>query len=340
MKKGCRPSGTKIIPGVSLNHFPLVTVITVNYNGAALTKELLRSFRAVSYPEVELIVVDNASTENPSSIQEEFPGCRVILNEENLGFAGANNTGMLHAEGKYLLFINNDTEVEPGFLEPLVEAFESDPLAGIASPKIIYYEDGRKSRIQFAGSAGINPYTMRSPDAHHLKEDNPSFNQTTGTELIHGAAMMVPAAVVKEVGLMPDLFFLYYEELDWCAAIRRAGYKALCVGRSVVYHKESMTVGRESPLKAYYMVRGRLLYMRRNLGGLQFATSLVCFVFLAFPKQTLLYLLKGRLRQLKAYLRGVFWHLTKGDVHRNPQLNVTDTGKKILGASGERLEKF
>ncbi len=320
--------------------YPLVSVISVNYNGLAYTRQMLQSLREVTYPNVEVIVVDNASTEDPSPIEKEFPECRLIRNKENLGFAGANNVGIAAANGTYLLFLNNDTEVDPGFLEPMVDEFRAHPDAGIASPKIIYFEDGLKKRIQFAGSAGINPYTMRSPDAHHLKEDNPSFSHTTGTELIHGAAMMVPRAVVKKVGLMPDLFFLYYEELDWCAAILRAGYKALYVGRSVVYHKESMTVGRQSPLKAYYMVRGRLLYTRRNLRGLQFATSLLSFAILALPKQTIIYLVTGRLRQLKAYLKGVFWHIGKGDVHQNPRLENFEGENEIIGASEERLKKF
>ena len=122
-----------------MSTLPLVSIITVNYNQVQPTCAFLASLRKVSYPNIEVIVVDNHSLENPQrKIQEQFPEVLLIRSETNLGFAGGNNLGIAKAKGKYLLFINNDTEVDVGFLEPLVNLFESNPKAGIASPKILY----------------------------------------------------------------------------------------------------------------------------------------------------------------------------------------------------------
>src|SRR5688572_26442584 len=119
-----------------MNSKPLVSVITINYNQLQLTLDLLKSLRNITYPAIEIIVVDNASVQNPlPTISAEYPEVKVIVSEKNLGFAGGNNLGIEAAAGKYLLFLNNDTEVDPGFLEPLVTLFETDPKAGAASSK-------------------------------------------------------------------------------------------------------------------------------------------------------------------------------------------------------------
>jgi GT2 family glycosyltransferase len=163
---------------------PLVSIISVNYNQAGLTCELLASLRRISYPCVEVIVVDNASpTEAPDRIATEFPEVTLIRSARNLGFAGGNNLGVAVAKGKYLLFLNNDTEVEPGFLEPLVACFEADPRAGVASPKIMFH--GTDRLVQYAGSAGISTWTGRNRefDGPHL--DQGQFQKITLTNLVH-----------------------------------------------------------------------------------------------------------------------------------------------------------
>ena len=119
---------------------PLVTIITINYNQLQLTCALLDSLRRVTYPAVEVIVVDNHSKEDPTAvIAAKYPEVKLLVSTDNLGFAGGNNLGIRASKGDYLLFLNNDTEVDPGFLEPLVALFESNPKAGAASSKILYH---------------------------------------------------------------------------------------------------------------------------------------------------------------------------------------------------------
>jgi GT2 family glycosyltransferase len=288
---------------------PVVTIITINYNQLALTCQLLDSLRKVTYPAVEVIVVDNHSTINPSTvISKEYPEVKLIVSNENLGFAGGNNLGIRASKGDYLLFLNNDTEVHPGFLEPLVALFESNPLAGAASSKILYHNSGET--IQYAGSTRIDPFTGRSKRIGYMEKDLGQHNVQQETDLAHGAAMMVPRTVIDKVGMMPEFFFLYYEEVDWCESIKKAGYKIYFVPHSKVYHKESMSIGKGSTLKTYYMTRNRLLYMRRNTAGFKKITWIVFFLLLSLPKNALMFALRRDLEHAKAFWKGLLWNMT------------------------------
>ena len=296
---------------------PLVSIVTVNYNQAEVTCALLASLRGISYPCVQIIVVDNASpTDDPGSIPARFPEVLFIKAPENLGFAGGNNLGVRQARGKYVLFLNNDTEVSPGFLEPLVELFETNPAVGIASAKLLYF-DTPGPLIQYAGSTNLNPWTGRNRSLGSFETDRGQYDRTYPTGLAHGAAMMVPLHVIRQVGLMSALYFLYFEELDWCEAIKRAGYACYYVGQSAVLHKESVSVGRSSALRTYYMHRNRLLFIRRNYCGLHRWSGLLFFLLAAAPKQALVHLLRREWQHLAAVGRGIAWHLRPRNVHQN-----------------------
>jgi GT2 family glycosyltransferase len=289
--------------------YPIVTIVTINYNQLQLTCALLDSLRKVTYPAVEVIVVDNQSKENPTAvISRAYPEVKLIVAPENLGFAGGNNLGIKASHGKYLLFLNNDTEVAGGFLEPLVALFESNPKAGAASPKILYHNSGET--IQYAGSTRIDPFTGRSKRIGYMEKDLGQHSTQRETDLAHGAAMMVPRKVIDDVGMMPEFFFLYYEEVDWCETIKKSGYKIYFVPDSKVYHKESMSIGKRSTLKTYYMTRNRLLYMRRNTAGLRKITWILFFLLLTLPKNALMFTLQRDIDHAKAFWKGLIWNMT------------------------------
>jgi GT2 family glycosyltransferase len=289
-------------------NLPRVSIVTINYNQTKVTCELLSSLRDVTYPDVEIIVIDNFSTEDPTPIiQQHFPEVKLIRSAKNLGFAGGNNLGIEAATGKYILFLNNDTEVAPGFLEPMVDLFETNPTAGAASSKLIFHNSG--GIIQYAGSTGINPFTGRSQRMGYMEKDNGQYETLSETDLAHGASMMVPRSVIDKVGMMPEFFFLYYEEVDWCESIKLAGYKIFFVPGSTVYHKESMSVGKNSKLKTYYITRNRLLFMRRRTKGVIKFFWLLFFVTISFPKNTLTYLLVGD-GHVRAFWQALAWNIT------------------------------
>ncbi len=301
---------------------PLVTIITVNFDHPEITCVLLETLRHISYPNIEIIVVDNASPkDDPAIISQRFPEIKFIQSKTNLGFAGGNNLAIREAKGKYCLFINNDTEVEPGFLEPLVDKLENNPKIGAVSPKLKFYV--QPDTIQFAGQAPMNPYTLRSYGYGYGAKDSGQFDKDNLTYFVHGAAMMMPMDVIRKVGMMADVYFLYYEELDWGARIRAAGYELWYVHNSTVMHKESISTGRLTPFKTYYMNRARILYLRRNVSGLTFLIAFLFQIFVSIPKNLLVFLLKGDKGHFMAYQKAIFWHVKNifiKDIQSNPVL--------------------
>jgi len=302
---------------------PLVSIITVNYDQPEVTCALIDSLQHISYPAIEIIVVDNGSpTKDPSIITEKYPNITFIKSELNLGFAGGNNLGIRVAKGKYLLLINNDTEVEPGFLEPLVKKLEEDPEIGVVSPKIRYFY--HPEMIQFAGFTTINPFTIRHFSIGFNEIDKGQYDSDSITNYAFGAAMMLPVHVVREVGLMADIFFLYYEELDWIQRVKDAGYKVWYIHNSVVYHKDSISTGSMSPLKIYYLSRNRILYLRRNIRGLTAIISILYQVFIAIPKNAGMFLLQRQFTLFNAYLKAINWHIKtifSKEIHESPRLS-------------------
>jgi GT2 family glycosyltransferase len=307
---------------VNTDKYPLVSIITVNYNQPEVTGEFLLSIQQITYPNYEIIVVDNASTKQGiDELMKLYEHIKFIKSPVNVGFAGGNNIGLKAAEGEYILFINNDTEVDKDFLQPLVCCFKANKFIGIASPKIKYFD--RKNIIQYAGGVHINALTGRGKFIGSSQQDYGQYDHNTPTELIHGAAMLVSRKLIQTIGLMDEVFFLYYEELDWCERAKKNGFSLYYVGQSVIYHKESVSVGKKSPLRVYYMTRNRLLFMRKNYTGFSFYIGILFFALMAFPKNTIIYLLQGKFDLLQAFLKGILWHINP--VQRKTKLAIQTT---------------
>ncbi|MCF8381285.1 MAG: glycosyltransferase family 2 protein [Bacteroidales bacterium] len=288
---------------------PLISVVTINFNQSEMTNQLLESFKNVTWPSYELIIVDNNSQNNDADhINTNYPNLRVIRNEKNLGFAGGNNLGIKAAKGEYILFLNNDTEVDPGFLEPMIERFESFRDTGAVSPKIRFFHHPEK--IQYAGFSKMSPFTLRMNGFGYGETDKGQYDQGKETEFAHGCAMMVSRKVIEEVGLMPEEYFLYYEEHDWSTTIKKHGYKIFYEPKSLILHKESMSVEKNSILKTYFINRNRVLYMRRNFNWFYRIISATYILLISVPKNTAKYLIASETSHLKAYWDAILWNLT------------------------------
>ena len=301
--------------------FPLVSIITVNYNQTEITCQFLESLRKITYPNIEIFVVDNASIkDDPSPIKIKYPEVIFIKSDENLGFAGGNNLAVREARGEYILLINNDTEVHDEFLEPLINKMTANPKIGAVSPKIRYFFN--PDLIQYAGFEPMSPITIRQHAIGFNQKDNGQYDIDKLTDFGFGAAMIVSRDVLNKVGLMADIFFLYYEEMDWMTRIRRAGFEIWYVHNSLVYHKDSITTGPDSPLQTYYLNRGRLLYMRRNTFGIKHFLGIIYQGFIAVPKNIFVYLIKRKPDLLKAYCKAIGWHISHSfspSVYENPK---------------------
>ncbi len=302
--------------------YPLVSIITVNYNQSEVTCSFIESLNKITYPNFEVIVVDNNSTEDdPTIIKQRYPNIIFIANPINYGFAAGNNFGLMRAKGEYVMLLNNDIEVPPDFMEPLVKKLEKNPKIGAVSPKIKFFY--QPDTLQYAGTTPMNNITMRNFAIGYKEKDKGQYDSDRETAYAHGAAMMVPMQVIKEVGLMSYIFFLYYEEADWCARIANKGYSMYYVHNSYVLHKESITTGKLSALKIYYQNRNRIVFMRRNIHGREFYLSLGYQLFIAIPKNAFKFLLKGKIVLFLSYYRAIGWNLKNlfsKEIHENPQL--------------------
>lgn len=241
-----------------------LSIITVNYNGLKDTCALIDSIP--SHKETEVIVVDNASKNNEAKIiQDRYPLVKVIRAEKNLGFAGGNNLGIKAAKGRYLFLINNDTTFRNYNVHALIQRLESSAKIGVVCPKIRFAWGNQP--IQFAGYTPLSKLTVRNQAIGYNETDHAQYDSPHPTPYAHGAAMMLKREVIEKVGLMPECYFLYYEELDWSMIITHAGFQIWYEPGCTIYHKESQTTGQDSPLRTYYITRNRLLLVKRNWKG-------------------------------------------------------------------------
>jgi GT2 family glycosyltransferase len=297
---------------------PFISIITINYNGFKDTYELIVTL-PLEDESLEVIVVDNASkTDEATLIEQRFPQVTVIRSEKNLGFAGGNNLGIKASHGKYLFFVNNDTvfKREKGIVksekyasafQPLIERLESSKKIGAVCPKIRFAWDDNP--IQYAGYTPLSSITMRNRSIGFGEPDRGQYDKAHTTPYAHGAAMMVKREVIEKAGLMPECYFLYYEELDWSMMIRRSGYEIWYEPACIIYHKESQATGQNSPLKTYYITRNRLLFNQRNQSRpIRWLTTLYLIAIVA-AKDILKYYIKRRPDLASATLKGVFHYL-------------------------------
>ncbi|MGN7205939.1 glycosyltransferase family 2 protein [Pedobacter sp. SAFR-022] len=285
------------------------SIITVNYNQPLVTVEFLKSVVAnTNQNETEVILVDNGCDEDHSQLFKSiYPQLKYVSSPINLGFAGGNNLGVKIASGTFLLFLNNDTEITPDLLDVLTSELDSNIEIGIVSPLIAYFDDPKI--IQYAGFTPMNYLTCRNEGIGNMVENVGQYDkESRETAYCHGAAMMCRRDDLSSVGLMEESYFLYYEELDWCEKFKKAGKKIWFTGKAVVFHKESISVGKESPIKTYFMTRNRMLFIRRNTDLL--TTILFSLYYVPFVSAINItsYLLRGRIDLAKQVLAGVFWN--------------------------------
>ena len=286
---------------------PLVSIITVNYNTPQVTEAMLRSLSLLTYTNWEVIVVDNASPKYSSAyLVKDYPFMKHISAPVNTGFAGGNNMGLHFAKGEYVFLLNNDTEVTASLVTELVEYLQQHPECGIACPKIKYYD--LPDTIQYAGTIGLHPLTSRSHNIGYLEKDNGQFDDIRKTDLPNGAAMMIPSRLLKEVGEMSEMFFLYYEELDWAARFKQAGYEIHYVGTASVFHKESVSTGKNSAFKTFYLYRNRLLYIRRNYKSWRWLIATGFFIGISTPVHMVKHALKKEWEHSRAIARALAWN--------------------------------
>ena len=232
---------------------PRASVIIINWNGKAHLERCLESLRKQIYADFEIIIVDNGSTDGSVEfiIERYGNGVRLIKNEKNLGFAEGNNVGFRNARGEFFITLNNDTEVDCGWLGALVSAAEGDDKIGMCASKILFLE-----RPNIIDSVGMNIFfDGMSKQRGHLEADRGQYNSLEEILLPSACAALYRKKMLDEIGFFDKDFFIYCDDTDLGFRARLAGWKAVFVPSSVVYHVYSATMGAYSSAKAYLVER-------------------------------------------------------------------------------------
>ncbi|MEM2618737.1 MAG: glycosyltransferase family 2 protein [candidate division WOR-3 bacterium] len=235
----------------------LVSIIVLNFNGKDLLERCLDSIKEnTSYPNYEVIVVDNGSTDGSQAmVEKRYRWVKLIKNKENLGFAKGNNIGIRAAEGDYILLLNNDTIIiQKDWLNNMVATAEEDPRIGIVGCRLIT-PDGT---IQHVGGW----FNIRGT-GHYVKD----IDRTREVDYVTGTALLIKREVINKIGLLDENFSpAYYEDTDWCARCKKAGYKVVCTHKSTIIHVGSATAGRyySSDVRFYIENKNRLRFTLLN----------------------------------------------------------------------------
>lgn len=287
---------------ISLANKPSVWIIILNWNGLEDTMACLESLRHVNASDLHLqiVVIDNASAQDPrKNIEEHFTDIIVVRLERNYGFAGGCNYGIsmamrFHAD--YVLLLNNDTIVHPGFLEPLVGYLASHPHVGVVSPLICYNDN--PERVWFAGAKIIITLGyFEHQYVNRLREKIPI--EPIFSDYVTGCCMLILTSVISKVGLFDERLFAYFEDADFCMRLQKLGLERVCLPTSVIWHKESASTRRDliegttSPLKHYLSNRNRITTMLKYANVFQ----LICYFLSIGTFRTAFFLFAFMLRR-------------------------------------------
>lgn len=243
---------------------PLVFIIVLNWNGKDDTIECLRSLQELAYPNFETVVVDNGSTDGSEDvIRSSFPSVHVIQTGRNLGYAGGNNVGISFALSRgadYVWLLNNDTTVDPQALTALVETAKADPSIAFVGSKIYFYD--KPDVIWCVGGTIDLAEGGRTDHPGMGQEDKGQFDRISDVGYVTGCSLLAGRSAIEAIGLMPEEYFLYFEETDWNLAAQSKGYRTVMAPASHVWHKYA-EVGDYKDRFIYYSFRNRIRIVRK-----------------------------------------------------------------------------
>ncbi|MFQ6059195.1 MAG: glycosyltransferase family 2 protein [Anaerolineae bacterium] len=242
------------------------SIIILNWNGRPYLEGCLSSVMAQTYPDFEVVLVDNGSTDGSTEfVARRFPQVRIIRHDENLGFAAGNNAAIRATRSLYIATLNNDARAEPAWLAELVEAMESDAQVGMCASKMLYAH-----RPEVIDSAGLSPDVAGI--AWNRRWGERDRGDDAGPMEVFGAcagAALYRRAMLDQIGLFDEDFFAYLEDADLAWRARLAGWKCLYVPTAVAHHVHSATGGVGSPFKNYLLGRNKIWTIVKNYPGPQ-----------------------------------------------------------------------
>lgn len=252
-----------------MSTLPKVAVVILNWNGKKFLEQFLPALHQTTYGGMELIIADNGSSDDSIVfLQEHYPALRLIRFSENHGFAGGYNKALEQVVADYYVLLNSDVEVEPGWLEPMVDLLEKDRKIAACQPKLLTWH--QRHLFEYAGGAGgwIDHYGYpfaRGRVFDHFEEDHGQYDQAAPVFWASGAALFIRAAVFHEVKGFDAYFFAHQEEIDLCWRIQLAGYQVYSCPASVVFHVGGGTLPKGNSLKTFLNFRNNRIMLSKNL---------------------------------------------------------------------------
>lgn len=247
---------------------PAVTVVILNWNGKHFLEQFLPSVMASTYPSLKVLVVDNGSVDDSLDfLQAHYPTIETLPLDRNYGFTTGNNKALPHIHSPYFVLLNNDVEVHPAWLEPLVEMMEADPQIAAVQPKLLSWQ--QRDHFEYAGAAGGYvdvlgyPFT-RGRMFETNEKDEGQYAQPHALMWTTGACMLVRKAVTDRIGLFEDRFFAHMEEIDFCWRANNFGYKVMYQPQSVAWHLGGGTLPKSSPRKTFLNAHNSIATLLKN----------------------------------------------------------------------------
>lgn len=244
-------------------------VVILNWNGQKMLERFLPSVTAHTQGDAEVIIADNGSTDDSLPfLQKHYPQLRVIRLDKNYGFAGGYNKALQQVDADYYVLLNDDVEVTPGWIEPVIAQMQQHPDTAICQPKLLMYD--QRNTFEYAGGAGgyIDKYGYpfcRGRMFTTLEDDHGQYDTPSQIFWASGAAMFVRADVWRQLGGLDEDFFAHMEEIDFCWRAQNSGYRIEYCPHSVVYHVGGGTLPKSNPRKTYLNFRNNMALLYKNL---------------------------------------------------------------------------
>lgn len=303
---------------------PRVAIVILNWNGRRYLEQFLPSVLASTYANKEVVVADNASSDDSIAfLQTAYPTVRIIALDRNYGFARGYNDALRQVEADFYVLLNSDVEVSPAWIEPVVELMQSNIAIGACQPKLLLFAE--RSQFEYSGAAGGWLDRFGYPFARGrifdvCEQDHGQYDSTEPVFWASGAAMFVRAQAFHALGGLDEYFFAHQEEIDFCWRLQRSGYQVYCCPQSVVYHVGGGTLPKGNSRKVFLNFRNNLVMMAKNM-PLAEASWKIAYRFLLDFVSALKSLAAGEGRYFTSVLRAhcafLVWIFTARNNHRS-----------------------
>ncbi len=318
---------------------PLVSILILNHNGKPFLEDCFKSIFNGTYPHFEVILIDNASTDDSVAFTKTyFPEVKIFETGSNKGYSHAYNLSFAQANGKYFLLLNFDVTVASNWLEPLVETAEKDETIGALQPKLVSMID--PTDFEYAGASGgfMDIYGfpfLRGRIFNHLEKDQGQYDDQIRIFWATGAALFLRASALNDTGVLDEDFFMHMEEIDLCWRLNLVGYQIQVVPQSKIYHYGGASLPAENFLKIYLNHRNSISMLLKNVGR-QRLPKILLVRWLLDLLALIQALFKLELKRLKAIIASHWWILC----HLKSILKKRESVQKLRKVPDETVFKM